>query len=292
MLTRRTGRLEHLSSVVLFGAAKLGQVTQEEADASIGFALENGINHLDTAASYGDAELRIGPWMPRIRNEIFLATKTGERTKEGAKAEIYRSLERLQTDSIDLLQLHAVGDLEQLDLCTGKNGSLEAALEAKEEGVIKAIGITGHGHAAPATHLEALKRFPFDTVLTPLNYCLYSLPEYRHDFDVLLAETKRQDVALRVIKAIAKGPWAVNQEREYATWYEPFDEQAIIDACVAFVLSFEGVAGFASAGDIHLLPKIVSAVSRVESVSREQAEAVLSRIDAYTTPFGAPTSIA
>ncbi len=205
MLKRELGRLNYQSSVVMFGAASLGDVTQEEADASIAYALEHGVNHFDTAASYGDAELRMGPWMPKIRNDIFLATKTGERTKEKAKEEIYRSLERLQTDRLDLIQLHAVGTLDELDKCTGKDGALQAAIEAKEEGIAKAIGITGHGHLAPATHLEALDRFPFDTVLLPLNYHMYSLPEYREAFDRLVEEAGRQNTAVRVIKQLPRG---------------------------------------------------------------------------------------
>ncbi|MBE1443361.1 aldo/keto reductase [Paenibacillus sp. OAS669] len=292
MLTRQVGRLGHQSSVVMFGAASLGNVTQDEADESISFALQHGINHFDIAASYGDAELRMGPWIPKIRSDIFLATKTGERTKEQAKAQIYRSLERLQTDHLDLLQLHAVGTIEELNKCTAKGGALEALLEAKEEGVVRAIGITGHGHLAPSTHQEALNRFPFDTVLLPLNYYLYSLPEYRTAFDALLEEAGRQNTAVRVIKAIAKGPWGEQQERNYATWYEPFDRQEIIDACVHFVLSFQGVAGFASAGDIHLFPKIVDAVERYGSMSDEETVRILSAISGYQSPFGAPTSIA
>lgn len=292
MLKRTLGRLGHESSVVMFGAASLGTVTQQEADASIAFALEHGINHFDTAASYGDAELRMGPWMPKVRDRIFLATKTGKRSKEEAKAEIYRSLERLQTDKVDLIQLHAVGTLEELDKCTAKGGALEAALAAKEEGIVGAIGITGHGHLAPVTHLEALRRFPFETVLLPLNYHLYSRPDYKEAFDELLAEASRQQTAVRVIKAIAKGPWGVGQNRTYATWYEPFDRQEIIDACVHFVLSFPGLAGFASAGDVGLFPKIVDAVERFGSMTDEQAERILKAIPDYTSPFGAPTSIA
>ncbi|MFE5320012.1 aldo/keto reductase [Paenibacillus sp. NPDC056579] len=292
MLQRQVGRLGHLSSVVMFGAASLGSVSQEEADASISYALQHGVNHFDTAASYGEAEVRMGPWMPRIRNDIFLATKTGERSREQAKAQIHRSLERLQTDSVDLIQLHAVGTIEELDKCTAKGGALEALLEAKEEGIVKAIGITGHGHLAPVTHLEALRRFPFDTVLLPLNYYLYSLPEYRQPFDELVEEAGRQQTAVRVIKAIAKGPWGEQQQRSYATWYEPFDSQDIIDACVHFVLSFPGISGFASAGDIHLFPRIVDAVERFGGMSDEEAMRILSAISGYSSPFGSPTSIA
>lgn len=292
MLKRKLGKLNHMSSVVMFGAASLGNVTQEEADQSILFALENGINHFDTAASYGDAELRMGPLMSKYRDQVFLATKTGERTKAKAKEQIYRSLERLQVDYVDLLQLHAVGDMEELNKCLGTGGAIEAAIEAKEEGVIKAIGITGHGHLAPKTHLEALKRYPFETILTPLNYRLYSMPEYRESFEELMEETQKREVPLRVIKAIAKGPWGSQEDRRYSTWYEPFDEQRVIDACVRFVLSFEGIAGFASAGDIRLLPKTVEAVNRFGQMSETEAEQILSQVHPYESPFGAPTSIA
>lgn len=292
MEKRRLGRLGFLSSVVMFGGASLGEVTQEEADESIRIALDGGVNHFDTAADYGDSEIRLGPWMPKIREQIFLATKTGQRTKEAAKKEIYRSLERLGVENVDLIQLHAVGTIDELDKCTATGGALEALREAKEEGLVKAIGITGHGHMAPAIHLEALHRFPFDAVLTPLNFRLYSMPEYRHDFDALCDETKRLDVALRVIKAIAKGPWGAHQKRTYATWYEPFDEQKIIDACVNFVLSVDGVCGFASAGDVHLFPMIVDATRRYGQMSREEVTTILTNLREYETPFGAPTSIA
>jgi predicted aldo/keto reductase-like oxidoreductase len=291
MITRTVGRLGHNSSVLMFGAASLGAVTQEEADASISYALASGVNHFDTAASYGEAELRMSPWMPKIRNKIFLATKTGERSKDKAKEEIYRSLEKLKVDRVDLIQLHAVGDLANLDLCMGKGGALEALIEARNEGIIGGIGITGHGHQAPATHREALRRFPFDTVLLPLNYYLYSLPQYREDFDLFMREARIQGAAVRVIKAVAKGPWAENQQRSYATWYEPFDHQQVIDACVHFVLSFPGVVGFASAGDVHLFPKIVEATKRYGTMKQEEVTRILSSISGYASPFEAPPSI-
>lgn len=292
MLQRRLGRLEHLSSVIVFGAASLGRVDQAEADQSMRFALENGINHFDTAYSYGNAEVRMAPTLASARERIFLATKTGQRTREMAKAQIYESLRRTGVDYVDLIQLHSVGSVEELDKCTAKGGALEALLEAKEEGIARAIGITGHGHLAPATHLEALRRFPFDSVLTPLNYILHSRPEYREDFEALVEETKRQDVALRVIKAIAKGPWGVDQQRTYSTWYEPFDQQTIIDACVTFALTQEGVHALASAGDVHLLPKVVDAAARFGQMSREEAIEILGRLTEYASPFGSATSIA
>lgn len=285
MLTRQMGRISVDSSVVMFGAASLGAVTQEEADASIRYALDHGINHFDTAASYGDAEMRMGPIISQVRDRIFLATKTGERSKEAAKAEIHRSLERMKVDSVDLLQLHAVGTIEELNLCTSKNGSLEAALEAKGEGLVKEIGITGHGHEAPIAHLEALKRYPFATILLPLNYYMYSLPEYRESFDALMEEAAKQQAAVRVIKAIAKKPWSPEEPKRYATWYEPFDQQRLIDACITFILSFPGLAGFASAGDIHIFPKIVNSVEQYGRMSLEEAKSVLSSVEDYTTIF-------
>lgn len=293
MEQRRLGRIGFMSSVVMFGAASLGNVTQEEADESIAYAVEHGVNHFDTAASYGDAEIRMGPSMPKIRNRIFLATKTGERGKEEAKQEIYRSLERLRVDYVDLIQLHAVGSLDELDKCTAKGGALEAAIEAKNEGIVKAVGITGHGHQAPATHLEALRRFPFEAVLSPYNYALYEkIPGYRESFDQLAAETKRQDVAFRVIKAIARGPWLEQENRNYATWYKPFDEQKVIDACVHYALAKDGVLALAAAGDIHLFPKVVDAANRAGEMKDEEAKQILSEIQAYSSPFGSPNSIA
>jgi aryl-alcohol dehydrogenase-like predicted oxidoreductase len=189
---RRLGRVGHQSSVIIYGAAALGQVTQDVADRSVEEALAGGINHFDVAAGYGDAELRLGPWMDEIRSRIFLATKTGERDAEPAYREINASLERLQTDRVDLIQLHAIGDLEDLDRATRPGGALEAAVRARDEGLAGAIGITGHTHGAPSTHLEALRRFPFDTVMTPLNWVLAQDADYLRDYEALVAEVQRQ----------------------------------------------------------------------------------------------------
>lgn len=292
MLKRKMGRIGFDSSVLLFGGAKLGSVTQEEADRSIAYALEHGVNHIDTAASYGDSELRLGKWMPEIRSRVFLATKTTQRGRQEAKEDIRRSLDRLRTDRLDLLQLHSVGTFEELDKCLSAGGALEAALEAKEEGLVAHIGITGHGHLAPAVHLEALRRFDFDAALTPFNYFLYSLPDYRRSFDELVEATSSRDIPLRVIKAVAKGPWTVGQPRDRATWYEPFGDQRTIDACVHFALAHEGINAFASAGDVGLFPKIVEAVEKFGTMDAEEARAVLAAVPDYASPFGAPTSIA
>ena len=283
---RRLGRLGRENSVLIFGGAALSEISEEAADRAISQALEAGVDHFDTAADYGDSELHYGRWMPEIRDRIFLSTKTGLRERDAARRQIEASLERLQVDYVDLLQLHAVGDLEDLDRATGSGGSLEAAIEAKEEGLVGAIGITGHGNEAPATHLEALKRYPFETVLTPWNYILSRDEDYRRDYETLVEEIKRQDAGLIIIKTISRRNWPEGDPTEgqrYATWYEPFDLQDQIDAAVSFVLSHEEVTGLAMAGDVSLVPMLLEAEGR--GMPREEAEEVLSRVPDYSSPF-------
>ncbi|HEU4396259.1 MAG TPA: aldo/keto reductase [Actinomycetota bacterium] len=282
---RRLGRLGHQSSVLIYGAAALAEVDQDTADASVQLALDAGINHFDVAASYGDAELRLGPWMGRIRDRIFLATKTGLRDRDQAWGQINHSLERLQTDHLDLIQVHSVGDLEELDLVTRPGGALEAVIRAREEGLAGAIGITGHGHQAPATHREALRRFPFDTVLSPLNHVLRQDPAYLSDYQALVAEVQAQDAGLMVIKAVARRNWPEPVEHTYTTWYEPFDDQERITAAVAWVLSHPEVTGIATPGDVRLLPLVIEAERRLPETSRAEAEAVLARATDYSSPF-------
>jgi predicted aldo/keto reductase-like oxidoreductase len=283
---RRLGRSGHQSSVLIYGAAALAEVDQATADASVQLALDAGINHFDVAASYGDAELRLGPWMPDIRDRVFLATKTGLRDREGAWAQLNRSLERLQTDHVDLIQVHAVGDREELELVTGPGGSLEAVVRAREEGLAGAVGITGHGHQAPATHLEALGRFPFDTVLTPLNYILSRDGAYLADYQALVAEVQAREVGLMIIKAVSRRNWPQGPvERGYGTWYEPFEDQQRIDAAVAWVLSHPEVAGLATPGDVRLLPLVIAAERRLGEIGLAEAEAVLARAPDYSSPF-------
>jgi aryl-alcohol dehydrogenase-like predicted oxidoreductase len=283
MERRRLGRIGHESSVLIYGAAALGEVTQEVADASVREALDAGINHLDVAASYGDAELRLGPLMPGIRNDVFLATKTGDRDAESAWLSINRSLERLQTDHVDLLQLHAVGDLAELDLVTGQGGALESALRAQDEGLVGAVGITGHGDGAPTTHLEALRRHPFATVLTPMNVVLHRDAAFRAAYEELADEVARQDAGLMLIKTVARQNWTRGEEHRYATWYEPFDDQGSITAAVSWALSLPGVTGLATPGDVSLLGMVVEAErSRIEA---DEAARVLGAEPAYSSPF-------
>ena len=283
MERRRLGKLGHESSVLIYGAAALGEVTQDVADESVQEALDAGINHFDVAAGYGDAELRLGPWMPRIRDQIFLATKTGERGAEAAWRQINASLERLQTDNVDLLQLHAIGDLEELDKATAPDGALSAAIRAQDEGLVKAVGITGHGHEAPATHLEALRRHPFATVLTPINIVLSQDSEYLAAYEALVEEAKRQDVGLMIIKTVARRNWPRGDDHRYSTWYEPWDQQQRITASVSWVLAREEATGLATPGDVGLLGMVVHA--EANRISSEEAEAVMSDAPDYSSPF-------
>ena len=280
---RRLGRLGHESSVLLYGAAALGDVDQDTADGSIRQALDAGVNHFDVAASYGDAELRLGPWMPRIRGDIFLATKTGDRDREGAWASINRSLERLQTDRVDLLQLHAVGDLDELGTALGSGGAIEAAVRAKDEGLVGDIGITGHGDQAAATHLEALRRFPFATVLTPLNPVLWRDPAFRANYEALAEEVRRQDAGLMTIKTASRRNWPEGADQTHATWYEPLTDAERIRAAVSWVLAHDEITGLATAGDVRLLGAIVDAER--DRLSPAEAEALLERDPEYSSPF-------
>ena len=286
METRRLGRLEHQSSVLIYGAASLGDVTQDVADESLQFPLDAGINHFDVAASYGDAEIRVGKTLPTFRDRIFLASKTGDRDEETAWASINRSLERMHTDHLDLIQMHGVNTMDELDLVLADDGAVKAAERAKAEGLVKAIGITGHTHAAPTVHAEALRRYPFDSVLTPLNYRLWNVPGYADSFAALVAEVQKADAALMTIKMIARRNWLEDQQKRYATWYEPFDEQRYISAAISWLLgAHPEVTGLATAGETKLLAKVVQAEK--ERVSVDEAAALLGGLpaDEYASPF-------
>ncbi len=284
METRRLGRTGQHSTVLIFGGAALGGSTQDEADASLQEALDAGINHFDVAASYGDAEERFGPWLAGVRDRVFLSTKVEERSYDAAWASINRSLERLRVGAVDLLQLHAVGDLAELDRATGAGGSLEAALRARDEGLTRFVGITGHGHEAPATHLEALRRYPFETVMTPLNHRLAQDPAYLADHEALVAEATRQDAGIMTIKTVSRRNWP-DDARPRTTWYEPLEEQRHLDAAVAWVLARPYVTGIPTPGDTRLLAGLVRAERARSRTSVEDAEAVLAGVPDYASPF-------
>ena len=283
MERRRLGRTGHDSSVLVYGAAALAEVDQDTADASLDEALAAGVNHFDVARDYGEAEVRMAPWLREHRGEIFLATKTGQRDAEAAWRGIHESLERLGVDSVDLLQLHAVGDLEELDKATAPEGALKAAVRAQEEGLVTHIGITGHSHSAPGTHLEALRRHPFATVLTPLNPAVWARPDYRADYEALVVEAQAQDVGLMVIKTVARRNWPEGADHGYATWYEPQSEPAKIRAAVSWALAHDEITGLATPGDVRLLRHVVAAEQ--DRMPADEAEAFLTGDPDYSSPF-------
>jgi aryl-alcohol dehydrogenase-like predicted oxidoreductase len=286
MEKRRLGRTGHMSTVVTFGAAGIGRVTQDVADRAIETALDHGVNHIDVAPRYGEAELRLRPWMPKIRERVFVGGKTAERTRDAAKADLHRSLERLGVERLDLYQLHSVGKLPDLDSVTAKGGALETLVEAREEGIVRWLGITGHTHDAPRTTLEALRRFDFDTVMFPLNFVLWSIPEYRRDATALLEECRRRDIGVHIIKTVAKDPWG-ERPKTQTTWYEPFTDPAAIDRAVAFVLS-KPIATLTSAGDVTVMPKVLEAAERYRGLGEGEEQALLATADRYHSPFVGP----
>ena len=273
METRRFGRTGHMSTVAIFGAAAFSKVSQEEADQVMELVIEAGINHIDVAPSYGEAELRIGPWMPRERGRFFLGCKTMERTREGAWKEMQGSLKRLQTETFDLYQCHAITTMEELDGVTMKGGALEAFEEARREGLTKFLGITGHGADAPKIYLEALRRFDFDSVLFPINFIELAKPEYRKYAEELVATCRARDVGTMIIKSIHKAPWG-DRPRTATTWYEPFDQSDEIQRAVNFVLSYD-VTGLCTAGDTRVLPLVIQACENFTRLSKDEMEEMI-----------------
>ncbi len=256
------GRTGHESTRALFGAAALGNVDQGAADRTLDVLLEYGVNHIDTAASYGDAELRIGPWMPRHRGDFFLATKTEKRTYQGAKEELARSLERMQTDYVDLWQMHILVDPQDWETAMGPGGALEAFIEAREQGLVRHLGVTGHGVTIAEMHLRSLERFEFDSVLLPYNLAMMQNAQYAQDFEALYEICRKKNVAFQAIKTLTRGPWG-NKEKTHNTWYEPYTEQEDIDRVIHWALSRPGIF-LNTVGDIHLLPKVLDAIARFE----------------------------
>jgi len=253
------GRTGHDSSATLFGAAALGEVTQKVANETLKVLDRYGVNHIDVAASYGDAELRIGSWMEKRRGDFFLATKTGMRTHAEAMLEFNQSLKRLRVKNVDLIQLHNLTHPEDWEVAMGKKGGLEALVEAKEQGLTRFIGVTGHGLFAPAMHIKSLKRYTFDSVLLPWNYILYKDERYRREFNELLQMCKDRGVALQTIKSLTRGPWG-EKHHTAETWYEPFEDQVDINRVVSWVLG-QGTIFLNTAGDVRILPKVLEAAS-------------------------------
>ena len=268
MISRQLfGHTGHLSSRVIFGAAAFSRVNQDAADRALEVLLEHGVNHIDTAARYGDSELRIGKWMARHRQDFFLATKTRERGYQAAWDDLRRSLDRLRVDAVDLWQFHNLVDAQEWEIAMGPNGALAAAVEAKEQGLIRFIGVTGHGLPIPSMHRRSLERFAFDSVLLPYNVTMMETPQYAADVAALLKVCADRGVAVQTIKSLAVGPWDGTPTR--STWYEPLEEQPDIDGAVHWVLGCPDVF-LNTTGDVHLLPRILEAASRFECRPSEE----------------------
>ena len=283
MKTRRLGRTNHESTIAIFGAAAFYEVSQKQADETMEMVIGSGINHIDVAPSYGQAEERLGRWIETERSRFFLGCKTMERTREAANNELHHSLELLRTNSFDLYQFHAVNTMADLDQITGSGGALECVLDARDEGILTNIGITGHGLEVPRIFLEALKRFNFDTMLFPLNFILYANQMERKPAKTFLAEGARQDVGVMIIKSIAKGPWGDKQKKN-TTWYEPFIEKGWIQKSVHFALS-QPITGICTAGDVSLVPDILEACETFETVDNSQQEDLISRASEFEPLF-------
>ena len=273
------GRTGHNSTRTIFGAAALGRVSQAEADQTLELLLEYGINHIDTAASYGEAELRIGPWMAAgHRDNFFLATKTEKRTYHEARQELHRSLDRLQVDAIDLWQMHILVDPAEWEVAMGPGGALEAFIEARQEGLVRFLGVTGHGVNVAAMHRRSLERFDFDSILLPYNYAMMQNSQYATDFESLMTLCQERQVAVQTIKSITRGPWG-DKPHSRATWYEPLEEPAEIEAAIHWVLARPELF-LDTAGDIHLLPTILAAAARFNPATPQTtAETTLARLD-------------
>ena len=256
------GRTKHRSSRVIFGAAALSSVTQAVADRTLEVLQKHGINHIDVAASYGDAELRVKPWLKGGRGSFFVATKTGERKAPAAREELHRSLDRLGVDHVDLWQLHNLADPIEWDTALSPGGAIEAAVEAREQGLVRWIGVTGHGAQIAANHRRSIARFDFDSVLLPYNFITMQSPYYAENFEALVAECAKRGTAVQTIKSIAMRPW-LGRDRTRSTWYEPLEVQADINLAVWWVLGRDGVF-LNTVGDVDLLPKVLDAAERFE----------------------------
>ena len=257
---RPFGRTGHMSTATIFGGAALIRASQEDADRVLEILLKYGVNHIDTAPRYGDSEVLIGPWMARHRKDFFLATKTGKRTYSEAREDIHRSLDRLKTDRIDLIQLHGLQHPDEWDTAMAPGGALEAAIEARDKGLVSFIGVTGHGWMIAALHKRALKRFHFDSVLMPYNYVMHSNERYRNEFEEVVRICRERNVAVQTIKSLARGPWAITPQNRN-TWYQPLEDQDDIDRAVHWVLGHPNVF-LNTVGDVTLLPKVLDAASR------------------------------
>lgn len=268
--TQPFGRTGHMSTKILFGAVCLKWCSQDEADRALELLLEYGINHIDTAPGYGESELRVGPWMREHRKDFFLATKCDVPLYQGAKDQIYRSLERLRVDSVDMLQFHNLTDISGRELFFNEGGALQAMVEAKEEGLTRFLGITGHGLDVAEKHLLSLEKYPFDSVIAPYNYLLMKNRAYRDSFKELFDYCREHSIALQTIKHSARGLWN-GKEKDHVTWYRPLDDPAAVEKAVHWAMAEEYIF-LLSTGDLDVLPMVLDAAARFEGERPGPAE--------------------
>lgn len=278
------GRTGHESSRVIFGGAALSSMAQDRADGLLDVLLEYGINHIDVAASYGDAELRVAPWMRQHRDDFFLATKTGERTADAARAELERSLERMEVDRVDLIQLHNLVEEEEFEIAHGPGGAVEALVRARDEGLVRYIGVTGHGLRIAGMHLRSLARFDFDSVLLPCNHVLLADDGYRADFEAVVALCGERNVAVQTIKSVARRRWTTPDGPRHS-WYEPIRDDGAVGRAVRFVLSQPGLF-LNSSSDAALLRPILEAASAPDARTAPSADELRADVDSLAiTPL-------
>ena len=273
MEKRALGRIGYESTVVTFGAFSVGYVTQDEADEAIRLVLDHGVNHIDIAPSYGESMERMAPWMPEIRDRVFLGSKTRFRSRDEAWRDVESIMKRMNVEDFDLFQLHSVVNIEELDKATAKGGVLETLVEMREQGLTKWLGITGHGPYVPSTILESLRRFDFGAIMFPLNPAMARNPGYRRNSEALLEEANTRNVGIQTIKMIARGGWD-GIEKDCHTWYDPHREQVDIDKSLWWVLS-QPTHTAPSCGEISLLPKVLDAAERFRALSEAEQEEVV-----------------
>lgn len=287
METRQLGRTRHCSSSVVFGAAAFWECDQETAEATLDLVVHSGINHIDVAPAYGMAETRLGAWLPAYRDRFFVGCKTYRRAASEAWEDLNRSLETLHIDAFDLYQAHRIRTVQDVDDLLAPGGAIEAFVRARDEGLTRFLGLTGHGLGAPAAQAEALDRFDFDTVMFPINPNLFANAAYRADVQTLLAKAAARQVGVLVIKSVAKTLWD-DRQKTYQPWYEPFDTREKITEGIHFALSQPAVTAVVSTGEVRLLPEVVRAAERFSPMSKAQQEAVIQDWAAWRPIFPGP----
>ena len=279
MEKRRLGRTNHHSTVVTFGAYSIGKLSQDDADDAIQMCLDYGVNHIDIAPGYADSMERVAPWMPELRGNMFLGSKTPMRTRDEAWKNIDDIMTRMDVESFDLFQLHAVIDLETLDQVTSPNGALKALTELRDQGLTKWLGITGHGPTVPRTHIEALRRFDFDTVMFPVNASMYKDTQYRTDAEQLISICNEKDVGIQTIKMIARGGWG-DGHKDLGTWYDPHRTQKEIDTALWWQLS-QPIHTAPSCGEYKLLKKVLDSAERFNQFDLDEQERIVASMEIF-----------